>query len=44
MKAHLQNAVAVAAVALAILLLGWTAVAKNRPAVFQDPALYADLG
>lgn len=38
MQAQLQNAVAVAAVALAIAMLAWSAVAKNRPLVASDPA------
>lgn len=45
MQAQLQNAVAVLAVALAIMMLAWTAIAKNRPLVASDPAaLHADAG
>lgn len=45
MQAQLQNAVAVLAVAVALLLLGWTAVAKNRPLIAKDhAAIYADAG
>lgn len=45
MQAQLQNAVAVLAVALAIVMLGWTAVAKHRPLIPSDPtAVYTDAG
>ena len=45
MKAHAQNAVAVAAVALAIAMLGLTLVVPHRSLLVGDAqALYADAG
>ena len=45
MHSHLQNAVAVLAVALAIAMLGLTLVVPHRSLLVRDQAaLYADAG
>jgi hypothetical protein len=43
-QSHVQNAVAVLAVALAIAMLGLTLVVPHRSLVVSDQAFYADAG